>query len=386
MNWFHAIVLLALVLCMNASLPQATAAQATPADTAAVLLSTANALDRDGKHDVAEELLRFIVRRYPQSPAAVEARRLLTGVREARELGAGRTGFVIWNTIFTSWLGVAIPAAFGADDTAPYGAGLLIGAPLGFFGSSAYARRHPLTAGQGALYQLSTVWLSWQAAGWREVLDIGDECEVNPWGEYCYAPDTAPWVALTIGGLAGVGTGLLLTKWDVEDGTAALMRHGAFWGTWYGVGLGVLADAEDDALLTWTLMGGNVAIAGAVPMARAWGPSPGKVRLVTAAGLAGGLVGGGIDLLLEVDDEKAAIGIPLLGTTVGLIAGVALVSGRRDAEQGGNVELQSALLDISGGLRVGLPTPYPSTRPALSRDGRIRQRPAVDVQLFALSF
>jgi hypothetical protein len=193
-------------------------------------------------------------------------------------------------------------------------------------------------------------------------------------------------VALTIGGLAGVGTGLLLTNWDVEDGTAALMRHGAFWGTWYGVGLGVLADAEDDALLTWTLMGGNVAIAGAVPLAGAWRPSPGKVRLVTAAGLAGGLVGGGVDLLLEVDDEKAAIGIPLLGTTVGLIAGVALVSGSRGAEQERDVELQSALLDISGGVRLGLPTPRPSTLPALARDGRIRHRPAVDLRLLELSF
>jgi hypothetical protein len=366
--------------------PPVLAAQETAADTAAVLLSAAEALDRDGKHDVAEELLRYILRRYPDTASAAEARRLLTGVRRAQQLGAGRTGFIVWNTVFSAWLGVAVPAAFGADEPAPYGAGLLIGAPAGFLGSGAYARRYPLTLGQGALYQLSTLWLSWQALGWREVFGIGDVCVQDQFGEYCDTPDTAPWAALALGGLAGIGTGLALTRLDVDDGTAALVRHAAFWGTWYGFAAGVLTGAEDDGLLPWTLLGGDVAIGAGVPVAKLWRPSPGQVRLVTAAGLAGGLMGGGLDLLLEVDDEKTAVAIPLVGTTVGIVAGMVLVSGGGRAAGERNANVRSALLNVDRGASIGLPTPLPTAIPALARDGHIRRRPGASIVILHASF
>lgn len=385
MTRFRSALLLVFSIVASQLPPQRAVAQETPADTAAVLLAAATTLDREGKHDVAEELMRYVMRRYPETLAAADARRMLTGVRRAQELGAGRTGFVIWNTLFASWLGIAVPAALGADESAPYGVGLLVGAPLGFFASNAYARRHPLTLGQGALYQLSTGWLSWQALGWQQVFDIGEECWSDPWGEYCSGSDTAPWTALVIGGLAGVGTGIFVTNWDVEDGTAALMRHGALWGTWYGLALGVLADAENDGLLAWTLLGGDIGLAAGLPVGRAWRPSAGQVRLVTAAGLAGGLVGGGVDLLLETDDEKTAIAIPLLGTTVGIIAGTLLVSGRPDTDDG-EFDTRSALLQIDGRATVGLPTPLPTAIPSLSEDGRVRHRPGVRVPLLHLSF
>ena len=68
---------------------------------------------------------------------------------------------------------------------------------------------------------------------------------------------------------------------------------------------------------------------GAIPLARAWRPSVGRVRLITAAGIAGGLIGLGVDLLADVNGEKTAVLIPTLGSVVGLGVGTALTS-RRD--------------------------------------------------------
>lgn len=385
------VVSAALLLGVVAVSPAPLTAQQSPADTANVLLKVARDLDDAGQHDLAEELLRYIVRRYPDTPASTEATGLLRGVRQAQELGAGRTGFIIWNTVFATWLGVALPAALDAEEPSAYGAGILVGAPLGFFASKAYARATPLTPGQGGLYWLSTIWLSWQALGWRDVLDIGDEEFCFPdgvGGEICNesSPDTAPWAALVAGGLAGVGTGLILTRQDIDNGTASLLRHAAFWGTWYGVALGVLAEQEDDALFAWTLLGGDAAIAAAIPVAKAWRPSPGHIRLITAAGLAGGLVGVGLDLLAEVEDDQTAVAIPLIGTTVGLIGGALLTSGRSSRAADAVPDMRTALVNLDRGWHFNLPMPAPAAMPALMPDGRIRSTPSLRVTLFDARF
>ncbi len=364
-------ILLSLVALAITSVPLA--AQQTPADTAAVLLNAANTLDFEGRHDLAEELLRYIMRQYPGTPAAERAEQLLTGVRRAGELGAGRSGFIIWNTLFGTWLGTAIPAAFESASPQAYGAGILAGASVGFFGSRKYASSVPITPGQGGLYWLSTVWMSWQAAGWFGVLSDGGQPE-------------DVFKALAGGGLLGVGIGIGLTRTDIDNGTATLLRHAALWGTWYGFALGVLAGAEDDALLASTLMGGNVAIAAGIPVAKVWQPNPGGVRLITAAGLAGGLAGLGIDLLIEVDDDQTAVGIPLLGTTVGLIAAGVLISRPSPDRTDGPGDFSTALLTIGQHPQFDMPMPLPTAIPALTLDGRIRQRPGVQVRLFEAHF
>jgi hypothetical protein len=368
----HAIAIL-LSLAALATAPVPLTAQQTPADTATVLLNAANQLDLEGRHDLAEELLRYIMRQYPGTPAAERAEQLLTGVRRAGELGAGRTGFIIWNTLFGTWLGVAIPAAFESESPQAYGAGILVGAAAGFFGSRQYASSVPITPGQGGLYWLSTVWMSWQAAGWFAVLSDGSQSE-------------DVFKALAGGGLLGVGVGIGLTRKDIDNGTATLLRHAALWGTWYGLALGVLAGAEDDALLASTLVGGNVAILAGIPVAKVWQPNPGRVRLITAAGLAGGLAGLGIDLLIEVDDDKAAIGIPLMGSTVGLIAAAVMTSGSNPDRRGGPGDFSTALLTVGDRARFDMPLPMPTAIPSLTLDGRIRQRPGVQVRLFETHF
>lgn len=112
-------------------------AQETRADTAAVLVQAARRLAAEGERDVAANLLRYIIRWYGDTPIAQQAARELAGADRARVAGSGRTGFVVTNTLFGAWLGVAVPLAFGADDPPPYGVGLIAGPAAGLLGSLA---------------------------------------------------------------------------------------------------------------------------------------------------------------------------------------------------------------------------------------------------------
>ena len=193
--------------------------------------------------------------------------------------------------------------------------------------------------------------------------------------------------------LGGGGLGIddaILHDWvgiqDIDNGTASLLRHAAFWGTWYGVALGVVAEAENDALFAWALLGGDAAIAAGIPLAKAWNPSPGRIRLITAAGLAGGLAGVGLDLLLEVDDDQTGVAIPLIGTTVGLIGGAMLGSDRSSRSAATTPDVRTALLNLDRRWSFDLPMPLPTAIPALMPDGRIRSKPGLQFRLFDARF
>jgi len=348
--------------------PVATAQQ-TPADSAQVLLDAARLLRIQGKDRLAGEILRHIQARYPGTPAALAAQQQSSALPDAPVAGLSRTGFFIYNTLYGGWLGVAIPAAFGADGPEAYGAGLLIGAPLGFFASRAYAKSHNLTDGQAGTIDFGSFWGTWQGIGWRAVFDIGDTqtCDLD----YCYTStsDKAPWAAGVIGGLTGLGVGLLIAQKPISAGASTMVFNSALWGTWYGIAIGVLAGLEDDNLLSSALIGGNVGPLFAIPTSRAWHPTTARVRIATAAGLAGGLAGAGIALLASVDDDKGVVGIISAGTTIGLIAGAALGRDR----QGNNEESalwDPALINVKGGVRLGLPMPTPTVIPVKRAKGR----------------
>jgi hypothetical protein len=101
---------------------------------------------------------------------------------------------VITNTLVGGWLGVAIPAAFEADDPAPYGVGLIAGPGLGLLGSLMYTKSYPITSGQTAAYRWSFLWLSWQGFLVRELTGIGTQEYCTPdgvGGEYCYDETSA---------------------------------------------------------------------------------------------------------------------------------------------------------------------------------------------------
>jgi hypothetical protein len=112
----------------------------------------------------------------------------------------------------------------------------------------------------------------------------------------------------------------------------ALAQDASAWGTALGLALSVLTardgDPSENQTFGWMAAAGNGFLLGAIPLARAWRPSVGRVRLITISGIAGSLVGLGIDLIGDVDDEKTAVAIPTLGATVGLVAGTVLTARR----------------------------------------------------------
>lgn len=363
----------------------APAAAQTRADSAAVLLEAARTLQGEGRGAAARELFRFIERRYPDTPAALEARSRLRALPRQSELGTGRTGFLLFNTLYGAFLGVAVPAAAGADDEAPYGAGLLLGAPLGFFGARAFAARHIRTSGQAAAASFATIWGTWQGLGWQQVLDVGDREVCNGFGCYTESSSTAPWVAMVVGGLAGLGTGwALAASRQVANGTASLVSHSSFWASWFGLALGRAADLDDDNLFAAVLLAGDAGLLASLPASRAWQPSPSRVRLITAAGLAGGLAGFGIDLLADVDDDRTALGVAAGTSALGLLLGAALTHDRDDLDQpSGDV---TALVSLRDGISLALPLPVPGTVRLADRIGRTRLRPAARLLLFSATF
>ncbi len=376
------------VLCGATPIAAPLLAQQTPADTAAVLVDVVRQLQAEQEWDTAEDLLRYIVRHYAGTPAAQEAQRLLEELRGIRTATSGRTNFIVAQTLFGLWLGVAIPLAFDEEPSeTAFGLGLLLGGPTGFLWSSAYSRKNSMSKGQASTVNFAEWWGTWQFIGWQQVLEIGGADYCDEFG--CYGESqTAPFAAGVIGGLTGLGTGLFLTRRsEIPEGDAELVNHAALWGTWYGIAFGVLVDAEDDALLTAALLGGDIALAAAIPAALAWRPVASRVRLTSIAGLAGGVGGLGLDLLFSVDDEKTGILIPTITSTVGLIAGYVLTRPKPGAEQEASTgSLTGALVNIQDGVRLDVPLPVPTPVPYEAPDGRREWRPGIKVTLLDARF
>jgi hypothetical protein len=334
------------------------------------MLQVARQLDVQGKTGLAREVLAVLMDYYGDTAAAREAAAWLSELRTSQGRGSGRIGLTVWNTLFGAWLGAAIPAAFGADDPGPYGAGLLIGAPLGFFGTRAITAQNPVTAGRATATAFGSIWGTFQAMGWRAVLNIGEEqdCYYDPYDgqTYCYgyrSSDAAPFAAAVLGGLAGLAGGAIVGgATEPSAGTATAVAFGGTWGTWYGVVFGVMAGAEDDALLSWSLLGGNAGLLATALTTPGWEISPGQAWLITAGGIAGGVAGLGVNLLFEVDDTETVIGILAAGTTMGLASGAAVaLSGRGRNFDAGRYGAAGALVNLDGNdWTLGLPIPQPA--------------------------
>lgn len=390
-----AVCFLFLLLCTGAALrPAPVAAQLTPADSASVLLETARAFEADGRWEVAEALYRLIVERYGSTATGAEAReRLLSPPREV-VYGSGNVELQIWGALYGSWLGIAVPGALGADSPGPYGTGLLLGGPSGFLAGRSLARALSLTEGQARAITLGGSWGTWQGYGWREVFDFGVEqiCDPAPFGggEFCFGTEDSSeeaFAAMIIGGLTGIAAGALLSDRDITPGTGTVVNFGSLWGSWFGVAGGIIFGLEDDDLLAATLLGGNAGLAATAVLAPGWNVSRSRARLVSIAGVLGGLSGAGIDLITQPDNEKVAIGIPLVASIVGLGIGIAATRDDDPSVLGltGSAS-DGALLRLDDGrLSVATPVPVPTLVPWEGATGH-GWRTALRVELFRASF
>ncbi|MHB1191523.1 MAG: tetratricopeptide repeat protein [Longimicrobiales bacterium] len=395
--------LAALLLCVAVAAPagrvaaqvtpsQVSPAQVSPADSAEVLLDAASRFSSQGRHDVADALYRLIAERFPSTPAAEVARLRLGAARAAGTAGSGRVELQVWSTLYGLWLGIAVPGALGADESEPYGLGLLLGGPAGFFAGKQIAGSRDLTEGQARAITLGGTWGTWQGFGWAEVLDLGQEevCFDDEFGRNCYDEGDSSeekFAAMILGGVAGIAAGAALSSRPISPGVATAVNFGSLWGTWFGFGFGYLADLEEDALLAATLLGGNVGLAATALKAPDWNPTRSRARIVSIYGVIGGLSGLGVDLLTQPDDEKVAMAIPLAGSIAGLALGM-MNTRRFDAAEPAPAGTPpgGALLNLSeGNWRLGAPLPHPRVLELDGPRGLVR-RPALGLTLVHARF
>ena len=370
-----------------------TAQLPSPADSAQILLSTAESFESDGRSEVAEALYRFIVEHFETTPASVQARQRFSELSRLDAERSGSVGLRIWSSIYGAWLGVAIPGWLGADGPEPYGAGLLVGGPAGYFGGRALANSLNLTEGHARAITLGGTWGTWQGFGWAEVLDLGGQ-------EICFqtqcfpadAPsDEAVFGTMILGGLTGIAAGALLSRRPISPSVASATTYGALWGTWFGVASSILMGFDDgDDPLTGALIGGDAGLLSMALLAPGWDLTRNRARLVSIAGVIGGLGGLGIDLLIQPDNEKMAIAIPLATSIAGLVIGART---SRDSNPGlaragdSPSSLSGALVKLDEGrFGLGFPTPTPTFIRVDAPSGQTALKPAASFTLFAARF
>jgi len=377
-----------LLLAIGLAIAPSTAeGQISAADSAAVLLATGQAFEDEEQWEHAEAIYRFILRQFPGTPTADLARTRLTDGR-VFEGGSGSTELQVWATTYGLWLGVAIPGALGADDSEPYGLGLLLGGPAGFMAGRNIARSRNLSIGQARAITLGGTWGTWQGYGWREVFDIGQDEFCDPFG--CYSgggSSEETFAAMVLGGLAGITAGAFLARQPIANSTATAANFGSLFGSWFGVASGILLDLDegDDGLLAITLLGGNAGLAAGALAAPRLGWSRSRWRVVSITSLLGGLGGAGIDLLTQPDNENVAIAIPLVTSIIGL--GVGVHTSRNDPAGAGSPEPDiPALLTMKDGrLGLGGLVPRPMLRTEYRPDGT-RRVPALGFDLLRIVF
>ena len=378
-----------LTVGLGLSFPVAAVGQVAVVDTAAVLLRVAEDLHARGESDLADSILELILRRYRTVADSAGTRRLREAIGD-RRAAAGRTSLIAWSTLYGAWLGAAIPLAFESDPSAEaFGAGLLIMSPLGFIASRQYTAKHSVTSTQAAAATFGSMWGTWQGVGWREVLDVGDKTRQSCFQQQCFEfeveSETAPFAFAIVGGVTGLVAGPLLAgKTDLAPGAMTTISHGSYWGSWFGLAAGVIANAENDGLLAWTLIGGNAGLLATVTMGPSWNLQTGQVWLITAGGMAGLVAGFGIDLLGGVDDEGASLIAPIIGSAVGLGLGWKLAQEKRDVQLEG--ELGTLIRLEHGHAGLGLPLPAPNIVPILTPEGRIIHKMGARFALFSAKF
>lgn len=193
------------------------------------------------------------------------------------------------------------------------------------------------------------------------------------------------------GGLVGVVVGSVLSRREIDPGVAQGAHYGSMFGTWVGVASAtLLGEEQDDRVWAATLLAGNAGLVGGAWAAERFGLSRDRVRLVGLGALLGGLAGVGLDLMIQPDDEKVAIGIPFALSLGGLATTVHLT---RDYDAGatasapGGADGVGALLRFDGAAwSAGIPTPQPTLVRVPDATGRERFRPGLRFTLLSGRF
>ena len=272
----------------------------------------------EARYDFASALISDLIESYPKTPQAEEAERLkpdisrLLTTRKALIFKgslidqSGRTEVLIFSGYYGLWLGIATPVWLEADSPEAFGLGLLLGGPVTLGIGYELTKDASISEGRATMISLGGHLGTWQGIGWGIVADM-DGNQVVGMGELC--------------GLTGIGAAAYLTtQMDFSEGHAALTSSGLEWGGWFGLVFAMMANHEEDELLTDMLLGSNIAILGTGLATKDVKMSEGRVRLISLGGVIGAVTGFGVDLIARVDESSTGFAIAGAGSLAGLIA------------------------------------------------------------------
>ena len=191
--------------------------------------------------------------------------------------------------------------------------------------------------------------------------------------------------------LTEISCGALLARRGIQSGVASAVNYGALWGTWFGVATSVLLNIDDgDGALTAALIGGDAGLVSTALLAPGWNLTRNRARLISIAGVIGGVGGLGLDLIIQPDGDRTAVAIPLAMSIIGLAVGAVTsrnnvaASAPSDSPPG---SLSGALFKLDEGhFGVGFPTPMPTLVRRDLPSGGTALEPAASFTLFAARF
>jgi hypothetical protein len=288
-----------------------------------------------GRYDVSRALVSDLLTEYPASPSASEAatvQRDITRLSETRRAlflprglldQSGRTDVMVFSGYYGLWAGIAIPVCLQAKEPEWYALGLIAGAPGALLLTSRLTSDADIGRGRASVIKLGGHIGTWQALGWSGLAGWDGRGVV---------------AAGLVGGLAGItGASILTHNIYVSEGHGALMSSAMNWGAWFGFVGGTVVGADGNNLLRCALIGSDALVVTAGIAARKVQMSRGRVRLISLMGLAGTMAGFGVDILVQVDNEHAAMALAGLGGVGGLIAGARMT---RNYDEGKDVALE----------------------------------------------
>ena len=303
------------------------------------------------------------------SPTAASAQPPL-----ANAVGGGEKDFTVASTVFGAALGITVPLAMGADPSRKlYGAGVVVGAPIGFFGARAIARSRPVSRGQASAIAWGGYWGGFQGYLLANAMDPAE-------GGALESASTETVAASIIAGSAvGLGAGLLAARRGVSGRTANSAIMGSVWGNWFGAtSWKLLGEDRDWSRAAFLALAGNAGLVGGAIAGSRLGLSEAQSRRVSMAGFVGALAGGGLERITRGDGEPATAAYALPGSILGLGVGALLArlhggeeDGAADALSGEELPAPGALLNRSQGVwSLSAPLPSLSREPTLRPDGR----------------
>ncbi len=157
-----------------------------------------------------------------------------------------------------------------------------------------------------------------------------------------------------LGAGAGAASSLLLTRGGITDGQAAVINSGTVWGFWFGVASLLALDLNDNDALGAAVLGGAGFTGVGVLLAHFVSPTSGQVSLANSGGLWAGVVTALFLGTADSTDTRAFFGAELGATAAGILS-MAILSKYVEVSRGRMLIIDAG--GILGGL-VGASAVY----------------------------